>query len=67
MGSIYFAPLRMLLRADAAAGDIAACTRTRDQMLTWLPPARLGLDSAQTRGVIEACNATAKAQGPRPQ
>ncbi len=59
VGSIYFDPLKTLLRADVAAGDFAACARTREQMLKWLPPARLGLDSAQTRDLIPECNADA--------
>ena len=57
MGNVYLAPLKSLLRADAAAGDSASCARTRDQMLKSLPPARLGLDSAQTHALIGACNA----------
>jgi len=56
IASIYFIPLKALVHADAAAGDFEACARARDLMLKWLPPARLGLDSAQTRDRIGECN-----------
>ena len=59
IGSVYLDPLLVLLRADAAAGDFADCTRTRDLMLQRLPPARLGLDPAQTRALTGACDAAA--------
>ena len=61
MGRVYFEPLKVLLRADAAAEGFRGLRAHARSDAEVAPAARFGLDSAKTRDLTGACNSDGSA------